>query len=227
MSPDFDSIDITTVSFSSDVPFPSGDRRGERRHMSMYRSAAFTTQGFQGLCLIRNISAGGLMGKVHMLLPISAPISIGILPGQPTSGQIVWTSDKLIGIQFDEQIDVMQVINSSPEPDSVGLPRRMPRLSIPCRATLLVDNVHHHTVPVVDISQGGVKIDADFLKLDEQVVVTIEGMAPLPGAVAWKRDGRMGIAFFFRVPFDTLAEWAVERQRIAGLLDEPTKENRA
>lgn len=220
MPPDFDNIDITTVSLSADVPYPASERRGERRHMSMYRSAAFVTQGFQGLCLIRNISAGGLMGKVHVQLPISAPISIEILPGHPTTGQIVWTADRLVGIQFDERIDVMQVIHSSPEPDAVGLPRHMPRLSIPCRATLLVDNVYHHTVPVVDVSQGGVKVDADFLRLGEQVVVTIEGMEPIPGSVAWKSDGRMGIAFYFRVPFDTLAEWAVERQRLAGILDE-------
>ena len=75
-------------------------------------------------------------------------------------------------------------------------------------------------MPVIDVSQGGVKVDADFLKLGEQVVVTIEGMEPIPGSVAWKSDGRMGIAFYFRVPFDTLAEWAVERQRLAGILDE-------
>lgn len=211
MALDYDNVDLTGISFSPDVPMPSDERRGDRRHLSMYRSAALTMAGFQGLCLIRNISAGGMMGKIHTKLPIGAPVCVELRSGYAVPGRIVWTADSMIGIQFDERIDVLQILHAPSEEDAAGMPRRMPRLNIPCVADLLLDNIHYK-VNVIDVSQGGAKIESKFLKEGDDVIITIDDLVPQRSSIVWSHDGRAGVSFFQLLPFDTLAEWAIRRQ---------------
>ena len=54
----------THFSFSPHVPEPP-DRRTAERHIKILRVAALTIEGRRELCLIRNISAGGLMAHVY------------------------------------------------------------------------------------------------------------------------------------------------------------------
>jgi len=108
------------------------------------------------------------MGRVHRVLPVSARARIEISSGSPIRGQVVWTKDLLIGIQFDEAIDVMQILHTHSEGGTGGT-HRMPRLDIISAARSLVGGTSRD-VRLVGISQGGAKIEAEYLRLGDQVV---------------------------------------------------------
>ncbi len=55
-------VEETTFSFSSAAPQP--DRRRQTRHLTILRVGTLIIEGRRELCLIRNISAGGLMAHV-------------------------------------------------------------------------------------------------------------------------------------------------------------------
>jgi len=204
-------VGLTEVSFGSSVPEPEPERRSEERELlSVYRSATLRWQGVEGLCLIRNISSGGLMGRLHAELMPGEPVTIEIRSGTEIAGRIAWSQGGLVGVAFDERIDVLDVLHA-PVAGEPGLVQRMPRVRISCPVGLFVDGARHQ-VTLVDASQGGAKLATDILREGDEVTVTIQGLDPRRGVVRWAHDGRAGIAFLAAIPFDTLARWALDRQ---------------
>jgi hypothetical protein len=207
--PSEEDISRTEISFQPEVP--AMERRSDdRSKISVYRSATLRWSGYEALCLIRNISPGGLMGKLHTSLPPGEPVTVEIRSGNHIAGRIAWAHDGHVGVQFDERIDVLEVLHA-PVHGEPGLIQRMPRLRIACPVSLVAEGMRV-TVTLIDVSQGGVKVEADFLREDDEVIVGVRGLDPRRGVVRWSHDGRAGIAFLAAVPFDVLAKWALDRQ---------------
>jgi len=199
----------TEISFQPEVP--TMDRRtDDRSKISVYRSAMLRWGSYEALCLIRNISPGGLMGKLHTALPPGEPVTVEIRSGNHIAGRVAWSADGMIGVQFDEKIDVLEVLHA-PVHGEPGMVQRMPRLHIACPVSLVAEGMRV-SVNLIDVSQGGVKVEADFLREGDEVVVGVLGIEARRGVVRWAHDGRAGIAFLAAIPFDTLAKWALDRQ---------------
>jgi hypothetical protein len=178
--------------------------------MSVYRSATIRWRGLEGLCLIRNISPAGMMGRVHTDIEPGEQLTVEIRSGRSIPGHVIWTADRMIGVQFAQRIEVMDVLQA-PVSGEAGAIQRMPRVRLACPVSLLIDGVRQR-VALVDISQGGAKLDVDFLKPQDELVLAIKGMEARRAVVRWARDGQAGVAFLVRIPFDELAEWVLERQ---------------
>ncbi|MDF7776977.1 PilZ domain-containing protein [Sphingomonas sp. AOB5] len=209
-----DAIDLTEISFCADL-IDAVDAEPERRSddratLSVYRSATLRWAGFEALCLIRNISPGGMMGILHKTLAEGEQVTVEIRSGNFIPGHVAWSRDEMTGVRFDERIDVLQVLQA-PSTGEPGAIQRMPRLRIASPTSVQRDG-NSHQVTLVDVSQGGAKVEADFLREHDDVILNVRGLDPRRGTVRWVREGRAGIAFLASVPFDKLARWAVERQ---------------
>lgn len=206
-----DGIALTEVSFGTSVPPPEPERRREERELlSVYRSATLRWQSVEALCLIRNISSGGLMGRLHAELAAGEPVTIEIRSGNFISGHVAWSDGDLVGIAFDSRIDVLEVLHA-PTAGQPGLTQRMPRLRISCPVGLLVAG-NRHQVTLVDVSQGGAKLATEILREGDEVTVAIQGLDPHRGVVRWAHDGRAGVSFLAPLGFEPLARWALQRQ---------------
>ena len=197
----------TGFSFSNDVPQPP-DRRSSERHIKILRVGTIVVDGRRELCLIRNISAGGVMAHVYSQLTPGQAVSIELKTSQPVSGRVVWTRGGNAGIQFDTSVDVAELL-AAPQGVDNGWRPRTPRVEIDRMATLRV-GARTCWVHARDISQSGVKIEAeadDAPAADEEVVITLEGFRPLAGVVRWSADGLCGISFNGLIPFGDLIEW--------------------
>jgi len=197
----------TGFSFSNDVPQPP-DRRSSERHIKILRVGTIVVDGRRELCLIRNISAGGVMAHVYSQLTPGQAVSIELKTSQPVSGRVVWTRGGNAGIQFDTSVDVAELL-AAPQGVDNGWRPRTPRVEIDRMATLRV-GARTCWVHARDISQSGVKIEAeadDAPAADEEVVITLEGFRPLAGVVRWSADGFCGISFNGLIPFGDLIEW--------------------
>jgi len=203
--------DISRTEISFEPEEPTMERRSDdRSKISVYRSAMLRWNGYEALCLIRNISPGGLMGKLHTSLPPREPVTVEIRSGNHIAGRVAWSHDGHVGVQFDERIDVLEVLHA-PVHGEPGFTQRMPRLRIACPVSLTAEGMRVG-VTLVDVSQGGVKVEADFLREGDEVTVAVRGLDPHRGIVRWSHDGWAGIAFLATIPFDTLAKWALDRQ---------------
>ena len=197
----------TTFSFSDRTPLP-GERRRDPRHLTILRVGALIGPDGRELCLIRNISAGGLMAHVYSCHAIGEAVSVELKGHEPIAGSVAWVDASNIGVQFEEQIDVADMLSCHGTAES-GIQPRLPRVEVDRLATLRCG--HRLTgVNTRDISQGGVKVETDEpLEVGAQVVITMEKFRPVQGVVRWCGGGLAGIAFHQLLPFGELMAWLI------------------
>jgi hypothetical protein len=200
-----DRVVETGFSFSSAVPGPP-ERRTTERHIKILRVGTLVVNGRRELCLIRNISAGGLMAHVYSPMAPGERVMVELKTNQAVPGRVVWTREGNAGIQFDVAIDLAELLANPAKLDNGWRPRT-PRVEIDRMATLRAGS-STNWVHARDISQSGVKLETNEAPAQgAEVVVTLEGFKPLHGVVRWSADEHCGIAFNQLIPFGELIAW--------------------
>jgi len=160
------------------------------------------------LCLIRNISAGGMMIRAYSRLEVGTRLTVELKQGDPVSGVVKWTEDGLTGVSFDAPIDVVLLL----APPGDGPRPRLPRIEVGCTAWVRQDGDVIRT-RVLNISQGGVCVEArSTLTVSADVVVTLPGLTPIAGVVKWSEAGAYGLGFNRALVLSELVEWLQEQQ---------------
>ena len=89
-------VETTLYSLSAATP-ARPDRRNDERYVSLLRVGALTVDGRRELCLIRNISAGGMMIRPYSPIAVGASISVELKQGHSVSGAVQWADKGLVG----------------------------------------------------------------------------------------------------------------------------------
>lgn len=195
----------THFSFSPHVPEPP-ERRQAERHVKILRVAALTIEGRRELCLIRNISAGGLMAHVYSCVKVGESAVAELKTGQPIVGHVAWVKESNAGIAFDTPVDIEELL-ANPAVMENGWRARTPRIEVDRVATLRIEG-QASAVRIRDISQSGVKIECDAtLKIDGDVVLSPEGFRPIGGVARWQHERTAGISFNQMIPLTELIAW--------------------
>ena len=204
-------VETTLYSLSDAPPAPAGDgdRRDGQRLMTLYRVGSILVEDRRELCLIKNISAGGMMIRLYCSISEETPVTVELKSGQPISGRISWTRDQNAGIAFDQPIDVIDILSTSME----GPRPRMPRIETHCHATVR-DGANVLRVQACDVSQGGLKIRCETkITPGADVIVTLPGLEPQPGIACWNDEGFTGITFNRLLPLGELVSWLHEQRQ--------------
>ena len=208
----------TGFSVHEEMPEPLGRRQGPRL-LTLLRVGTLVADGRRELCLVRNISAMGLMLHVYSPLSVGERVGIEMKTGQALGGRIKWIEGAGAGVEFDAPIDVMAILASQLVSHSELKPR-MPRVEVRAPATLRV-GAHSHRVVTRDVSQGGAKLVLGApIAPDADVVLSMEGFHSLHGVLRWC-DGEMaGVTFNSVIPWPQLVRWLKERREIGPVRDE-------
>jgi hypothetical protein len=202
-------VETTLYSLSAATPGAPEERRGGDRLMTLYRVGSLLIAGNRELCLIRNISAGGMMVRVFCPIPEGTLLSVELKCGQPISGVVSWARDIHVGISFDQPIEVIDILSTSAE----RLRPRLPRIEVGSFVTLR-EGASTYRLRLCDISQGGLKVQCDTrLEPGSDVVVTLVGIEPQPGVVRWAHADQMGITFNRLLALPTLVDWLREQRQ--------------
>jgi hypothetical protein len=197
-------VEETTFSFSSAAPQP--DRRRQTRHLTILRVGTLIIEGRRELCLIRNISAGGLMAHVYSQLASGQELAVELKANQRISGVVAWIEASNVGITFSELADVEELLASQTTLENGWRPR-LPRVEVDRLGTVRV-GARVYPVSTRDISQGGVKVETDQpLDVSDEIVLALDKFRPVPGVVRWYQDGLCGISFNQVIPFHELMGW--------------------
>ena len=203
-------VEHTIYSLSADVPARPDRRKGER-YLSLLRVGALLIDGRRELCLVRNVSGGGMMIRPYSPIAVDTAVSIELKHGESVSGVAKWIEDGLVGIEFDEQIDVIALLTSPGD----GPQPRMPRIELNCIAWVREDADIYRT-RTLNISQGGMCVEGDpRLRVDTKVTVSLAGLGPIDGRVKWKEGDRYGIGFNRVLAVNELMAFLRQQQRFA------------
>lgn len=200
-------VETTLYSLAKAAP-ERPERRSSERYLSLLRVGAMLIDGRRELCLIRNISAGGMMIRAYTDIPAGTRLSIELKQGSPVEGVVQWVENGLTGVTFDQPIDVVGLLT----PTHDGPRPRLPRIEID--ATAWVRNDGNVTrAKALNISQGGICIESSAaLACGDDVVVTLPGLTPAAGVVKWNTDNSYGIGFNRVLPLAELVEWLQGQQ---------------
>ena len=206
-----DKLPVETTHFSiGDAPPPPGlERRAGERHLTLFRVGTLIVDGQRELCLIRNLSPAGMMLRAYCALAEGQLLEIELKTGQPLLGRVHWMRDQLVGVCFDEPIDVVSLL-ATPED---GRRPRMPRIETGTHAAVRAGARTYHA-RTCDISQGGIKVESrTALPVGTEVVVTLGGLASQSGIVRWSEGPYLGITFNRLLALPTLIDWLKAQRR--------------
>jgi hypothetical protein len=197
----------TTLYSLSESPPVAPDRRTDERYLSLFRVGTLTIGDRSELCLVRNVSAGGMMIRPYSAIAIGTQLSVELKQDQPIRGTVLWTKDDCLGVTFDQPIDVLALLSAEDGPKP-----RMPRVEVDCPVSIRFETAVHHA-RAVDISQGGAKIECRSpLPLGPEVVVSIAGLDPCLAIVRWRQRDSYGITFNRVLPLAVLVAWLREQR---------------
>ncbi|HSQ99588.1 MAG TPA: PilZ domain-containing protein [Sphingomicrobium sp.] len=201
-------VETTIYSLATSAP-TQPERRGGDRYLSLLRVGAIMVEGRRELCLIRNISAGGMMIRAYSNIAVGTRLSVELKQGDPVKGVVKWVDNGMTGVTFDAPIDVVLLL----APPGDGPRPRLPRIEVDCTAWVREDGNVIRT-RVLNISQGGLCVEARApLTIGANVVTTLPGLAPAPGVVKWNEDGVYGLSFNRSLVLSDLVTWLQELQQ--------------
>ena len=190
---------------------PVAERRSSERVTSVYRPVLIEAKNFVGFCLLRNLSSGGMMGKAFSEFAVGQQIKVRLPSDTAMSGTISWSKEGNIGIRFDDEIDVDQVLRQLSEKKPGEQINRPPRLAIDCVGSLEIGQ-EFIRIRLHDISQRGIKAEIKGVKPGDEGVVHLPGLECQTAVVRWTHGELAGLNFVSPLAFGQLALWVIERQ---------------
>jgi hypothetical protein len=191
---------------------PPKRRPRAKRHVTLFRVGALTIGNRRELCLIKNISAGGMLIRVYSDVAVGTRLSIELKHGECVSGRVQWVDQESVGVCFDEPIDVLSLISLRHE----GPRPRMPRIEVDCFATIR-EGATVARARAVNISQGGLQVRSSAeLNPGAEVIVSLTELAPEPALVKWREGDTYGISFNRVLSITQLVAWLQARQKRPG-----------
>jgi hypothetical protein len=189
------------------------ERRQQKRHETAPIVGRLYTEAGQEVCLVKNISGGGLMARVYSTLKAGTRVWVELGNPQPVEGRIAWSRDSLVGIELVSADAYELATRCTSETEKVT---RAPRLEVSCAGRLQI-GLRGYAVRLCDISEGGAKIQMRTpLKKLSAATLTLPDLPPARGYVRWVEDLRLGIGFDELLPFELLARWVNARKTTDG-----------
>ncbi|WP_293881395.1 PilZ domain-containing protein [Sphingomonas sp.] len=191
----------------------AGERRNSERHMTIFRAGKIAHRDRENLCLVRNISNGGAMAQVFQDLTVDDRITLDLRLEERISARIVWARAELVGLAFDQPIDMAEVLRSEL---AHGQRRRAPRVNVDATGRLQIGELFH-AVAIDNVSQTGTRILCpEPLEVGAEVRLWIDGLGPMLSFVRWTSNGIAGLAFCRSVSIWDLTTW-VRKQTLTSV----------
>ena len=200
----------TTVYSLAPSPPTQPDRRGADRYLSLLRVGAIMVGDRRELCLIRNISAGGMMIRAYSNIPIGTALSVELKQGDPVSGVVKWVEGGAHRRHVQRADRRRPTCLLRQEMGRVRASRVSRSIATPgCVRT--VDLIR---IRLMNISQGGLCVESHGrLTVGGDIVITLPGLTPAAGVVKWSDSEAYGLAFNRALVLSELVEWLQEQQR--------------
>src|SRR3569623_236087 len=157
------------------IPALVGERRADERHRSILQGGKLATVQGDELCILRNLSAGGLRAEVYRELSVGEPVRFELKTGRSMTGHVAWVDGLSIGVEFDRRIPIVPYLTHQVIGE-LGRRIRPPRVQVREPALLRVAD-REFAVVIVVASHAGFRVMTDGVLYDGgAVLVCAEGL---------------------------------------------------
>lgn len=199
-----DASSVTTVVVGDRLPWPDESWTGDEK--GPFDSGAIFLSGSRHACSIRKISALGVTVSSGVTPEIGDSASVELATGQRAAGTVAWIHRREVGVQFDDSIDVIALLNRKLVSQARER-RTMPRLELRSPVHLKCGG-QFLPATLRNISARGLQIEADELPaVGTFVSAFAEGLNIPSGEVVWKRGKLAGIELFEELSWTSIIPW--------------------
>ncbi len=193
---------------SADEQAAQDRRKGSQRYVTVLKVGRAVVDGQDQLCLVRNMSREGAKLDIYHEVQKDQKITIELRSDKVVTGTVRWVGDHAAGIEFDEPVDVSDMLQGRPQRSVLRKLPRAPRFLAYAHVHLQRDKGPNITGELVNISLHGLCMETvDDAKVDDHVVARIEGLPARSATVRWVREGMVGLHFEMPMGFSELARW--------------------
>lgn len=189
------------------------ERRTGNRHISVFRVARLIDQLGDQICVIRNISSGGVMIEANRIPTSGARVFIETRSDRRIPATVRWVRDREAGVQFDREIDVAAMLREERQSILRNQPRA-PRFVRPGKVKIIgTAETVEGEIANISINGVGIRTPTRFA-IDEPVIVAIEGLGAARAVVRWWADGEIGVRLQTPLSYRLLADWLDDRDPV-------------
>lgn len=190
---------------------PDGEeRRADERFVTVLKVGRAVINGHDQLCLIRNMSRQGAKVDIRHPVAIDEKVRIELRSDKVVTGTVRWSGEHVAGIQFDEPVDLNEMLKPRP---SRSVLRRLPRSPrFVCEGMAYLEHERGVTSAVVsNISLHGLCVETTIgAQIEDHMTVRIEGLPPRAATVRWVAPNMLGLHFDLPMGYSDLARWLDE-----------------
>lgn len=182
-------------------------RRGSKRYVTVLKVGKAVVDGNDQLCLVRNMSREGAKLDIYHDVTQNQRITVELRSDKVVTGTVRWVGDRAAGIEFDEPVDVSDLLQHK---SHRGVLRKLPRAPrFVAEAEVEVDhNESKIEGRLVNISLHGLCLETSGLaRIEDRVIVRVEGLPARNSTVRWIGENLMGLHFDMPMGFSELARW--------------------
>lgn len=182
-------------------------RRGSKRYVTVLKVGKAVVDGNDQLCLVRNMSREGAKLDIYHDVTQNQKITIELRSDKVVTGTVRWVGDRAAGIEFDEPVDIADLLQHKTHR---GVLRKLPRAPrFVAQAGIELEHDHgKFEGRLINISLHGLCVETDAnIRIDERVIARVEGLPARSSTVRWLGENMMGLHFEMPMGFSELARW--------------------
>lgn len=205
-------IDASEPHIAEDIGQVADDRRGAQRYVTVLKVGRAVVDGHDQLCLVRNMSRDGAKLDIYSDVTKDQRITIELRSDKVVTGVVRWVGEHAAGIEFDEPVDVSDMLQGRSNRSVLRKLPRAPRFLARAQVHMEHDGGDLHG-ELVNISLHGICVETtDRARIDDHVVVRVDGLPARSASVRWVRDEMIGLHFDMPMSFSDLARWLESAQ---------------
>ena len=166
------------------------ERRSSRRQRAIMRVAKLVSRQGEFVCVLRDVSSGGVGLRAFHDLPLSEDLSLVLSNGASFPLRHVRGGPKGPSFAFHEPVDVLAILEEPSPYRKRGL-----RFEVSAPMEVIVGGSSHEAI-ALNLSQQGVRIECDArFAIDQPVALSSPFLPDIDAKVRWRGDGEYGLVF--------------------------------
>jgi PilZ domain len=191
------------------VQLRADQRRATERQVTVLINAGVSYGGRDGLCRIRNISAGGMNIETRMQMAVDSVIAIQLRSGRYMEGRVRWVKDSLVGLSL-AAYNADDLLADRVSNEAVARTGAFPRFERVGSVGFAI-NHRRRRGALLGISLADVTIETDDLPLGAVVTVEIDGLGEHLAKVVRTGEGSARAMFTQPLNYRALEAWLHDR----------------
>jgi hypothetical protein len=208
-------VKMSTVSKAAAASGAAGQGRSSRREALVLRVGIITDAARTSFCLVKNISPTGVQVKLYGRAAVGSDVMIRVGDEKAIAGRVVWTDDRLAGIEFLERLEPESLLRATQKLPTFRR-RSSPRVNTTAQVLIRMGG-KQCAAALCDVSVLGARVQLNkLLEVGPAVMISLPDLPSVRAFVRWQDGRELGLSFEPPFPIEILTRCLDGQLNVSG-----------